>query len=287
MWSEVLDISNKSLESGRMMKGSSMENRGKRQAASIFGGMGFYIALLVCVLAAGVVGYFALLNDGNSAAETGEDTDPLLVVDQVEEGDAAPVATPPDPAPQPVMGEDRVVITAPIERTEEPEPSVDTAPVSGQAEDTIPVDASAQSPEELSRGPITVVNPVAGEAVAVFSVDQLVYDETLGDWRTHDGLDLQAAAGSAVSAAAGGTVLSVVDDDRMGTTVTIEHDGGYVTTYASLHPEVMVEAGDTVDAGTVIGTVGTTALAEMSLGEHVHFSVARDGEVVDPVEFLG
>ena len=38
-----------------------MDNRGKRQAASIFGGMGFYIALLVCVVAAGVVGYFALL----------------------------------------------------------------------------------------------------------------------------------------------------------------------------------------------------------------------------------
>ena len=37
-----------------------MEKRGKRQAASIFGGMGFYIALLVCVVAAGVVGYVAL-----------------------------------------------------------------------------------------------------------------------------------------------------------------------------------------------------------------------------------
>ena len=40
-----------------------MNERGKRQASSLFGGMGFYIALLVCVLAAGVVGYFALLND--------------------------------------------------------------------------------------------------------------------------------------------------------------------------------------------------------------------------------
>ena len=45
-----------------------MENRGKRQAASIFGGMGFYIALLVCVLAAGVVGYVALMSDGKDEA---------------------------------------------------------------------------------------------------------------------------------------------------------------------------------------------------------------------------
>ena len=40
-----------------------MDNRGKRQAASIFGGMGFYIALLVCAVAAGVVGYYALMNN--------------------------------------------------------------------------------------------------------------------------------------------------------------------------------------------------------------------------------
>ena len=40
-----------------------MDNRGKRQAASIFGGMGFYIALLVCAIAAGVVGYYALVSN--------------------------------------------------------------------------------------------------------------------------------------------------------------------------------------------------------------------------------
>lgn len=264
-----------------------MENRGKRQAASIFGGMGFYIALLVCVVAAGVVGYFALLNEGSNEVAPGGDEDLTHTVDRVEEGDALPVTAPEDTVPQPVMGEETVVIAAPMERTEDPAPTEETEPVSAEVEETVPVDASAQSPESLARGPVTVVNPVAGEAVAVFSVDQLVYDETLGDWRTHDGVDLRAEAGSAVSSAAAGTVLSVEEDDRMGTTVTIQHEDGYVTTYASLHPEVCVMAGDAVSAGTVIGTVGTTALAEMSLGEHVHFSVTRDGEVVDPLEFLG
>lgn len=267
-----------------------MENRGKRQAASIFGGMGFYIALLVCVVAAGVVGYFALLNDGSNGATSGEDADPIQTVDQMEEGDAAPVTAIDDPDDTdlwPVMGDETVVIYAPVEETVDAEPAMNTEPVSVEAGESVPVDASDMPPQALSKGPVTVVNPVLGETVAVFAVDQLMYDETLGDWRTHDGIDLRAAAGSAVSAAAAGTVLSVADDDRMGTVVTIEHEGGYVTTYASLHPEVNVLVGDTVSAGTVIGTVGTTALAEAGLGEHVHFSVSKDGEVVDPLEFLG
>ncbi len=67
MRSEVFCISSTSADraaGGR--KENSMERRGKRQAASIFGGMGFYIALLVCVLAAGGVGYYALINDGTA-----------------------------------------------------------------------------------------------------------------------------------------------------------------------------------------------------------------------------
>lgn len=262
-----------------------MENRGKRQAASIFGGMGFYIALLVCVVAAGVVGYFALLNDGSNEVTPGEDVDTVQTVDQMGTEDTTPVTDIDDTAPQPVMGEETAVIALPPEETAEP--TADTEPVSVEVGESIPVDASQVAPESLAKGPVTVVNPVAGEMVTVFAVDQLMYDETLGDWRTHDGIDLQASAGTAVSAAAAGTVLSVEDDDRMGTTVTIEHEGGYVTTYASLHPEVNVLAGDSVSAGTVIGTVGTTALAETGLGEHVHFSVSKDGEVVDPQEFLG
>ena len=78
-----------------------MDNRGKRQAASIFGGMGFYIALLVCVVAAGVVGYFALLRTDTTPEE------PLPTV-QADPGPVQDVAVPdPEPA-EPVTG------TAPI-----------------------------------------------------------------------------------------------------------------------------------------------------------------------------
>ena len=90
-----------------------------------------------------------------------------------------------------------------------------------------------------------------------------------------------------VAATAAGTVLSVEEDGRLGTTVVVDHHNGYVTTYASLQPETAVLAGDTVSAGAVIGTVGNTSLSEAGLGAHLHFSVTKDGEAVDPAEFLG
>ena len=120
----------------------------------------------------------------------------------------------------------------------------------------------------------------------MFSVDRLSYDETLGDWRTHDGIDIKADAGTAVTAACAGTVLQVEEDGRMGTAVTIDHGDGYVTTYASLQGEPLVLAGEEVAAGTPIGAVGNTSLTEAGLGAHLHFSVTRNGEAIDPAGYL-
>ena len=50
--------------------------------------------------------------------------------------------------------------------------------------------------------------------------------------------------------------------------------------------DVYVEVGDTVSAGQTIGTVGDTAAAEAAQGPHLHFSVTKDGDVVDPDDFL-
>ena len=72
----------------------------------------------------------------------------------------------------------------------------------------------------------------------------------------------------------------------MGTTIQVDHRNGYVTTYASLQPEVSVRAGDEIPAGAVLGAVGNTALIEAGLGAHLHFSVSRDGELMDPAAFL-
>ena len=128
--------------------------------------------------------------------------------------------------------------------------------------------------------------PLAGSTVAEYAMDCLSYNTTTRDWRVHDGIDIAAEAGAQVAAAADGQVYTVYNDDAMGTTVVIRHQDGYVTVYASLAEEVAVSAGDQVTLGQAIGTVGTTALLENALGDHLHFAVLCNDVQVDPAEFL-
>lgn len=138
----------------------------------------------------------------------------------------------------------------------------------------------------VAEEPHVVVLPIQGEVLTAFSVDQLLYNETLDDWRTHDGVDIAAAEGDAVLGRLRRTVSSITDDPLMGTTVVIQHSGGYETTYANL--QVEPRRGDRATrcpAGRHRRS-GNTAAAEAAQGAHLHFSVAKDGEAVDPDAFL-
>lgn len=149
-------------------------------------------------------------------------------------------------------------------------------------DDPVEVEPVVEEPSELLP---QVVSPLDGTTVTVFSMNELLYDETMGDWRTHEGLDIQASDGDAVKTAAGGTVQSVTRDELMGTTVTIAHSGGYVTYYSSLRSDPPISQGQQVYAGDIIGYVGTAA-AESDMGPHLHFAVSRDGTLIDPQEYV-
>lgn len=226
---------------------------------AIRGSAEFYITMAVCLVVIGVSGYF-LLFGGVSPEE------------RLEEEAPAEEAIVTDPAP-----EVEVSAEEPVVETIAPEP-VETPAVMPEVEiDDTPV--VAEIPRQL-------VDPLEGEVITAFSMEELVYNATLGDWRTHDGVDIAAEAGTSVLAASSGTVVSVEEDPLMGTTVVIEHDGGYQTTYSNLQAEPSVAEGDTVSAGQIIGAVGDTAAAEAAQGPHLHFSVTCDGEPVDPQSFL-
>ena len=234
---------------------------GKRTMKTVLGGGGYYIALLLCVAAIGVGGYYALFH--TPAEPTGDTTsqeEPLPT--QSQEEPQAPVIQ----TMEPEEVEDQTV-PAPQEETETGAPVLDDTPV-------------------VAAPPSLIVTPVEGETVAAFSADELQYDATMGDWRTHDGIDIQAPEGTQVLAAEAGTVQSVYEDNLMGTVVVIDHGDGVQTLYASLEADPAVEAGDEVTAGQVIGTVGSTAAAEADRGAHLHFSVTQNGEPTDPEAYL-
>ena len=99
----------------------------------------------------------------------------------------------------------------------------------------------------------------------------------------HTGIDLVAPQGSPVYAAADGIVRDIVTSSkRLGNIVEIDHRNGYVTRYALLG-DISVSRGRTVKKGQKIGTVG---ISSTTFAPHLHYEVLRDGNILDPVNFL-
>lgn len=81
-------------------------------------------------------------------------------------------------------------------------------------------------------------------------------------------------------------MTAVYVDDRYGNSVEITQDGGFTAIYSSLSDAAMVEVGDTVTAGQVIGGVGSTALFESLEPAHLHLELLRDGVYVNPMDYI-
>lgn len=210
-------------------------------------GKGYYIALVLCAAAIGITSYVT-----RPSKDKQPDTPPLLQAESTE--------------------------TASSQQTQALEALATEAP----EETSVPSSAPQQTqPEKLRTAP-----PLSGSVTTLYAMDSLSYNETTRDWRVHNGVDYPGELGDPVSAAADGTVISVREDDSLGTTVVLRHTGGYETTYQNLEESVPVQLGDKVVLGQTIGSVGATALTESAIGPHVHFSVAYQDMPMDPADFL-
>lgn len=225
-------------------------------------GKGFYIVLALCIAAIGVSGWFLY-----AGLTRGEEMDPVA--------GTASITVTPSPAVSASIQPVKPTVTA------APRPTA-TLPASA----AVTPSAVPQPTPTPRSAPTSLTWPVQGEVITGYTVDALAYDVTMGDWRTHSGLDIAAPAGTEVRAAASGIVTEVTQDVMLGTTVVIDHGGAVSTTCANLAAVPTVEVGDSVTAGDVIGSVGATAIAESALPSHLHFSVARDGVSIDPMELL-
>ena len=129
-------------------------------------------------------------------------------------------------------------------------------------------------------------SPVEGEMIREFAKDKLVYSNTLGEWITHNGIDIKAEKTTVVKASEAGTIKSIKNDPRYGLTVVIEHTNGYTTVYSNLLTAEFVVEGEKVKQGQTIGTVGNTATFEIADEAHLHFEITKDGENLDPELYL-
>ena len=98
----------------------------------------------------------------------------------------------------------------------------------------------------------------------------------------HEGIDLGAAYGTPIAAAAAGTVIYAGWLGGYGNLTVIDHGGGLATAYGH-QSQITVTVGQQVGQGEIIGNVGSTG---HSTGPHLHFEVRIDGQAVDPLGYL-
>ena len=99
----------------------------------------------------------------------------------------------------------------------------------------------------------------------------------------NDGIDILAAVGEWVHAAADGVCVYAGEDIKTyGKLVLIRHENGYVTAYAD-NSELEVKEGDAIKRGQIIAKAGDSGSAK---SPRLHFELRKDGQPVDPVKYL-
>ena len=253
---------------------------------------GFALALLACLVAAAAAGVWAVrtvrdelkenldgLNEPDSTSTLPGIDEDLTIIPEEEYPEwqqpttpaANSVANVPKADPAPRAGS-----------------SASSAASSGQASGSGSVREpsalqGASSPASSSAAPAST-QPVFGRVLNAYSGDELVYNKTLGDWRTHNGIDYAAAKGEKVSAPAAGKVTLAGADGSWGPTVAIEDASGRLWRISGV-ADLKVKAGDTVTAGQALGTVGSVS-CECAEDSHIHLEVKQGEKYLDPAKVM-
>lgn len=100
--------------------------------------------------------------------------------------------------------------------------------------------------------------------------------------RMHTGIDLAAKEGVPVVSTEEGKVIKALLADNWGNIIVVQHNDLYSTSYSHLK-SMSVKEGDKVTKGQVIGWVGHTGLSSKN---HLHFELLKNGEAIDPINYL-
>jgi len=245
---------------------------------------GFYMILGLCVVAIGVSAYVLFFTAPQPQGLTGE-----IVSDPVPQPDASvsnpvPNVTAPQPEvkAQPPVSKPAPQVKQPEKQPEAPSRTVVTAP---ETEEKTPAAVRENTPKDVKETIFTL--PVqSAEIQREYSGESLVFDPTMGDWRTHNGTDFICETGADVMAVLDGTVTDIYEDAMMGNCIRIDHGANLESLYCGVKPVEQLEKGDLVSVGQIIGSAGAGVLAESAQECHLHLEMYDEGYHVDPMTVL-
>ena len=158
--------------------------------------------------------------------------------------------------------------------------------VSDEIGETTDVSASAVNLPVVNFSEDTLMEwPVNGNILLDYSMDQTTYFPTLDQYKLSPAISVGAVEGAPVVAAVNGTVYSVEQNAQTGTTLTMELGNGYQAVYGQL-TDLTVSEGDTVKKGTTIGYIAQPTKYYSTEGTNLYFAMRKNGEPIDPIEYL-
>lgn len=266
-----------------------LENKKKKKNNT---GAGFYIALCCCVAAIGIVGFV------NTRRRQASEELPAPTARSMQ---LPTITISPDLKPESKPVNDSIEAQAP--KLEEESDTSDAAPASAAPVHTKAPAAATEEPDVIESGEdlsfydgnvvesISIaqqpkfIMPADGEICCGFSGSTLYYDSVMGDFRTHNGIDIKAASDSNVVAAYDGKIESVYTD-TLGKTVLLDHGNGFKTKYSNLDDIDNLSEGMELKQGDFIAHVGSYAFGENTTEPHLHFEIIKDGEFVNPEDYF-
>lgn len=126
--------------------------------------------------------------------------------------------------------------------------------------------------------------PVTSEVLKGYSPDVPVFDETMGDWRVHKGVDFAAEEGTEIKSVGKGRVTKVISDPSLGYVIEVDH-GDFTARYCGLEQGTTVTVDAEIEKGDTVGKLGTVPCESMQ-ESHLHFEVIQKGKITDPLSAM-
>ena len=240
----------------------------KNSIRKFWQGKGFYVALAVVILGSALASYLAISAMMQRLGATGDT--PQTNID----------------------GQEDIPWNEPFAEAEEKQEKVPvTSNSSSSAQSGSASSASSGAQAMQSNEPAAMQTartgsfawPVQGNVLQAFSADELVFNETMQDWRTHNGADIAAEAGALVKSPVSATVTAVAQDGQWGGVVELT-TGTTCIRLCGL-TNIMVAQGDTVRQGAELGKLGTVP-AEVASAQHLHLEIIESGSYANPQDYF-
>ena len=176
--------------------------------------------------------------------------------------------------------------TVETEQAEKEVSNVAVTETKEEVETSVQEVSSPQAQQELHFEAGTEMGwPLQGKVLMNYQMDQTVYFATLDQYKYNPAMIIQGKVNDKVLSVADGKVTDITSHVETGCTVTVDLGDGYQAVYGQLK-EVPVETGAYIHSGDIVGYVSEPTKYYSLEGPNLYFQMLKDGESVDPMEYL-